>query len=397
VQPYRLADRMSGARTGPLTGVKVIEMAGIGPTPFATMLLADMGADVVRVDRPVASDLGLGLEPRFDTYNRNKRLVSVDLKSPDGLEAVKRLIGQADILIEGFRPGVMERLGLGPDVCLGLHSRLVYGRMTGWGQTGALAQTAGHDLNYIALSGALHAIGPENGPPVVPLNLIGDLGGGALYLAMGVLAALTEARSSGRGQVVDAAIVDGVTSMMSMFYALRQMEAWTPTRGQNLLDGGAPFYALYETLDGGHVSVAAVEGKFYRELLDRLGLADADLPKQNDRRHWPAMRERFAVIFGTRSRDDWTAVFAGSDACFAPVLDLDEAMADPVAGERAMFGTLDAVVQPAPAPRFDRTPGTLRTSAPDPAGDSTPVLSAWGFSADEIDRLKAARAIDTRT
>lgn len=388
---------MSGARTGPLTGVKVIEMAGIGPTPFATMLLADMGADVVRVDRPVASDLGLGLEPRFDTYNRNKRLVSVDLKSPEGLEAVKRLIGEADILIEGFRPGVMERLGLGPDVCHGLNAGLVYGRMTGWGQTGTLARTAGHDLNYIALSGALHAIGPEGGPPVVPLNLIGDLGGGALYLAMGVLAALTEARSSGQGQVVDAAIVDGVTSMMSMFYALRQMKAWTPTRGQNLLDGGAPFYALYETLDGGHVSVAAVEGKFYREFLVRLGLADADLPKQNDRRHWAEMRERFAAIFRTRTRDDWTAVFAGSDACFAPVLDLDEAMNDAVAGERAMFGTLDAVVQPAPAPRFDRTPATLRSSAPDPAGDSTPVLSDWGFSADEIHRLKAARAIDTRT
>ena len=387
---------MSAPAFGPLAGVKVVEMAGIGPAPFAAMLLADMGADVVRIDRPVVSDLGLGLEPRFDTYNRNKRLVSVDLKSADGLEAVKRMVGQADILIEGFRPGVMERLGLGPEVCLALNPKLVFGRMTGWGQDGALAQTAGHDLNYIALSGALHAIGPEGGAPVVPLNLIGDLGGGALYLAMGVLAGLTEARTSGKGQVVDAAIVDGVTSMMSMFYALRQMKAWTPQRGRNLLDGGAPFYALYETLDGGHVSVAAVEGKFYRELLDRLGLADADLPKQNDRKSWSAMRERFAAIFKTRSRDDWTKVFEGSDACFAPVLDLDEAMTDAVATERAMFGTLDDVVQPAPAPRFSRTPGSLNASAPNPAGDSTSVLSDWGFEVEEIEQLKAARAIDTR-
>lgn len=388
---------MTAVGFGPLKGVKVVEMAGIGPAPFAAMLLADMGADVVRVDRPVASDLGLGLEPRFDTYNRNKRLVAVDLKSADGLAAVKRMIGQADILIEGFRPGVMERLGLGPEVCRGINRRLVFGRMTGWGQDGELAMTAGHDLNYIALSGALHAIGPEGGPPVVPLNLIGDLGGGALYLAMGVLAALTEARSSGEGQVVDAAIVDGVTSMMSMFYALRQMKAWTPERGRNLLDGGAPYYALYETSDGGHVSVAAVEGKFYRELLERLGLADADLPKQNDRRHWGAVRERFAGIFRTKTRDEWTRVFAGSDACFAPVLDLDEAMSDAVAQERRMFGALDGVVQPATAPRFSRTPGALVASAPDPKGGSAPVLADWGFSADEIAALKDAGAIDTRT
>jgi len=387
---------VTGPQFGPLAGVKVVEMAGIGPAPFAAMLLADMGADVVRIDRPVASDLGLGLEPRFDTYNRNKRLLSVDLKSPDGLGAVKRMVGQADILIEGFRPGVMERLGLGPEVCLALNPRLVFGRMTGWGQDGALAHTAGHDLNYIALSGALHAIGPGGGPPVVPLNLIGDLGGGALYLAMGVLAGLTDARTSGQGQVIDAAIVDGVTSMMSMFYALRQMKAWTPQRGSNLLDGGAPFYALYETMDGGHVSVAAVEGKFYRELLERLGLATADLPKQNDRKSWPAMRERFAAIFRTRSRDDWTKVFEGSDACFAPVLDIDEAMTDAMAGERAMFGTLDDVVQPAPAPRFSRTPGALKASAPNPADDPTAVLADWGFDADEIERLKAIRAIVTR-
>ncbi len=381
---------------GPLEGVKVVEMAGIGPAPFATMLLADMGADVVRIERPTASDLGVTIPPPFDVYNRNKRSIVVDLKSEAGLAAVLRMVGEADILIEGFRPGVMERLGLGPHVCLGANPALVYGRMTGWGQDGVLSQTAGHDLNYIALTGALHAIGPRGGDPVVPLNLVGDLGGGALYLAMGVLAGLVNARVSGRGQVVDAAIVDGTASMMSMFHALRQMGAWADRRGENLLDGGAHFYGVYETRDGGHVSVAAIEGRFYRELIQRLGLADEDLPSQHDQRHWPAMRERFAALFRTRTRDEWTAVFQGGDACFAPVLDLEEAVAHPVAVERGMFATLDGVVQPAPAPRFSRTPGALRQSAPAPGEGDAEALRNWGFSDADIASLTRDGAIVPR-
>lgn len=381
---------------GPLEGVKIIEMAGIGPAPFAAMLLADMGADVVRIERPTASDLGVTIPPRFDVYNRNKRSIVVDLKSEAGLAAALRMVGEADILIEGFRPGVMERLGLGPAVCLGANPALVYGRMTGWGQDGVLSHTAGHDLNYIALTGALHAIGPRDGDPTVPLNLVGDLGGGALYLAMGVLAGLVNARVSGRGQVVDAAIVDGTASMMSMFHALRQMGAWADRRGENLLDGGAHFYGVYETRDGGHVSVAAIEGRFYRELIQRLGLAGEDLPSQHDRRHWPAMRERFAALFRTRTRDEWTAVFEGSDACFAPVLDLEEAGAHPVAADRGMFDTLDGVLQPKPAPRFSRTPGALNRSAPAPGDGDREALRDWGFSEPDIADLTRDGAIVPR-
>ena len=380
---------------GPLTGVKVVEMAGIGPAPFAAMLLADMGADVLRIDRQTASDLGVAMEPRFDTYNRNKRSVAVDLKSPEGVATVLRLIREADILIEGFRPGVMERLGLGPDICLAANPALVFGRMTGWGQEGPLSHTAGHDLNYIALTGALHAIGPEGGDPVVPLNLVGDLGGGALYLAMGVLAAMVNARATGEGQVVDAAIIDGTASMMSMFYAFRQMNAWTPERGKNLLDGAAPFYGVYRTSDGGHMSVAAVEGKFYRELLERLGLAGETLPKQHDRRHWPELRQRFADVFASRTRDAWTAVFAGSDACVAPVLDIDEAVTDPTAVARGVFASLDGVVQPAPAPRFSKGSGALRHSAPAPGQGGNEALVDWGFSASDVANLNANSTIQT--
>jgi alpha-methylacyl-CoA racemase len=333
------------------------------------------------------------MEPRFDTYNRNKRSVAMDLKSPEGVATVLRLIGEADILMEGFRPGVMERLGLGPDVCLKANPALVFGRMTGWGQEGPLSHTAGHDLNYIALTGALHAIGPEGGDPVVPLNLVGDLGGGALYLAMGVLAALVNAKATGEGQVVDAAIVDGTASMMSMFYAFRQMNAWTPERGKNLLDGAAPFYGVYRTSDGGHMSVAAVEGKFYRELLERLGLAGETLPKQHDRRHWPELRARFAQIFAARTRDDWTAVFAGTDACVAPVLDLDEALNDPSAIARGVFSSLDGVVQPAPAPRFSRTPGALRSTAPSSGQGGADALLEWGLSSSDLAGLIAAGTV----
>lgn len=363
-------------------------MGGIGPAPFAAMLLADMGADVVRIDRPVAGDLGIAMPAKFDLYNRSKRSVAIDLKAPAGVATVRKLIGEADILIEGFRPGVMEKLGLGPDICHAANPRLVYGRMTGWGQQGAIAQTAGHDLNYIALTGALHAIGGAD-RPAVPLNLIGDLGGGALYLVIGVLAALASARATGKGDVVDAAMVDGVSSMMAMFYSLRQQGAWRTERERNLLDGGAPFYGVYETSDGGHVSVGAIEGRFYRELVNRMGIDPAALPPQNDKRHWPETRKIFADVFRTRTRDEWTVAMAGSDACFAPVLDMDEWQTHPLAVERGLFREIDGVVHPAPAPRFGGDGAWTVGEPPAPGRDNDNALADWGLVPDEIARLKA--------
>lgn len=371
---------------GPLNGVRLLEMGGIGPAPFAAMLLADMGADVVRVDRPAAADLGIAMPARFEISNRNKRSIAIDLKAPQGVETVLSLAARADILIEGFRPGVMERLGLGPQTCRARNPALVYGRMTGWGQDGPLAQTAGHDLNYIAMTGALQAIGASR-QPAVPLNLIGDQGGGALYLAMGVLAALVEARASGAGQVVDAAMVDGVTSMMGMYHALHQQGNWTIGRERNLLDGGAPFYGVYETRDGGHVSVAAVEGRFYRELVIRMGLDPAELPPQNDPGHWPQTRARFAEVFASRTRNEWTAIMEGSDACFAPVLDMAEARTNPVAFERRMYEDVGGVVHPLRAPRFERADQRPIAAPPEPGRDNAAVLSDWGFGDDAIHAL----------
>jgi alpha-methylacyl-CoA racemase len=368
--------------------VRIVEMGGIGPAPFAAMLLADMGADVVRIDRPAVADLGIAMPAKFDLYNRSKRSVAIDLKAPAGVATVRKLIGEADILVEGFRPGVMEKLGLGPDICHAANPRLVYGRMTGWGQQGAIAQTAGHDLNYIALTGALHAIGAAD-KPAVPLNLIGDLGGGALYLVIGVLAALASARATGKGEVVDAAMVDGVSSMMAMFYSLRQQGAWKTERERNLLDGGAPFYGVYETSDGGHVSVGAIEGRFYRELLTRMGIDPAALPPQNDSRHWPETRKILADIFRTRTRDEWTAAMAGSDACFAPVLDMDEWQTHPLAVERGLFREIDGVVHPAPAPRFGGGGAWTVGEPPAPGRDNDSALGDWGLAPDEIARLKA--------
>ncbi|HBO3353862.1 TPA: CoA transferase [Pseudomonas aeruginosa] len=365
---------------GPLQGIRVVELAGIGPGPFCGMLLADMGADVLRIDRRDGGDGGVRIPPRLDLLNRNKRSVSVDLKSVQGRETVLRLVEKADILIEGYRPGVTERLGLGPTDCQARNPRLVYGRMTGWGQDGPLAQMAGHDLNYIALSGALHAIGPQDGPPQVPLNLIGDFGGGALYLALGVLAATLEARNSGQGQVVDAAMVDGVASLMTLCHSLRQMGQWNLERGDNLFDGGAPFYAIYETSDGRHVSVAAVEPRFYAILLDKLGLAGEALPGQYDRAGWPRLRERLAQVFRSRSRDQWSELFGTADACFAPVLDLDEAREHPLARERGMYCERDGVFQPMPAPRFSRTPGGVRLSPPEPGQHGQDALRDWGVT-----------------
>lgn len=375
--------------SGPLRGFKIIEMAGMGPGPFCGMLLADMGADVVRVERLTVSDRGIDFPPKFDLLNRGKRSVAIDLKTEEGKAALLNLIGQADALIEGFRPGVMERLGLGPDECQIQNPNLVYGRITGWGQEGPLAQAAGHDLNYIALSGAVHSIGPVDGKPIVPLNLIGDFGGGALYLAMGILAAILEAQKSGKGQVVDAAMVDGVASLMTMQYALKQMGAWKGPRGHNLLDGGAPFYDVYETSDGKHISVAPVERRFYEELIERIGLSDMPLPKQNDPKGWSELRERLSETFKKRTRTEWCELLEGSDACFAPVLDMMEVTQHPHSIERRVYTEIEGVVQPNPAPRFSRTPSEVKHAAPVMGADTRPVFLDWGFSASTVDDLES--------
>ncbi|MEQ8695696.1 MAG: CaiB/BaiF CoA-transferase family protein, partial [Bauldia litoralis] len=310
---------------GPLEGIRIVELAGIGPAPMACMLLSDLGADVLRIDRLVAADLGVPGDPRKEVLNRGRRSAAVDLKNPEGVETVLRLAEKADVLIEGFRPGVTERMGLGPEVCHARNPGLVYGRMTDWGQDGPLAHAAGHDLNYIALTGALHAIGPKDSRPVPPLNLVGDFGGGALYLVVGVLAALLERSRSGRGQVVDAAMVDGAASLMAVFYGLFGQDKWRDARGTNLLDGAAHFYDTYETADGKYVSIAPIEGRFYTDFLKRIGLDEADLPGQHDEAAWPALREKLAAIFRTKSRDEWCDLLEGTDACFAPVLGLGEA------------------------------------------------------------------------
>lgn len=378
---------------GPLHGLRVVELASIGPGPMCAMLLADLGADVVRVDRLEPSGLGVPMAPRFDVHGRNRRSVAIDLKAAAGRDAVLRLVERADVLIEGFRPGVAERLGLGPAECHARNPRLVYGRMTGFGQAGPLAQAAGHDLNYIALTGALHAIGPAGGAPVPPLNLVGDYGGGALYLAFGLLAAVYERQSSGRGQVVDAAMVDGAASLMSLFNGLRAADAWGAQRGENLLDGGAPFYGVYETADGRHVALGPLEPKFFAEFVRRVGLPEHFVRGQHDRRLWPDMRAAIAGIVRTRTRDEWCAQLEGTDACFAPVLSLDEAPAHPHAVARASYISIDGVTQPAPAPRFDRSvPDTPRPS-PATGAHTTEVLTEAGFDAAHLDALRAAGVI----
>ncbi|MCY7317044.1 MAG: CoA transferase, partial [Rubrivivax sp.] len=349
---------------GPLHGLRVIEIAAIGPVPMACMMLADLGADVVRIDRPEPSGLGLAMAPQHDVTARGRRSVVLDLKHADGRAASLRLIHAADVLVEGFRPGVMESLGLGPEVCLAGHPGLVYGRMTGFGQSGPLAGAAGHDLNYIALSGALHAIGPAGGAPLPPLNLLGDYGGGALYLAFGVLAALHERQRSGRGQVVDAAMVDGAASLSALFYGLHAAGQWRGERGSNVLDGGAPFYATFETADGRHISLAALEPKFFAQLVQALGIDASFVLRQYDRQAWPALRQAIADVVRGATREQWQQRLEGSDVCFAPVLDFDEAPRHPQAIARQAFVTVDGVVQPAPAPRFSRTPAVEPQRAP---------------------------------
>ena len=377
---------------GPLHGLKIIELAGIGPCPMCAMLLAELGADVVRVDRVTDSGLGIDMAPEYHLLNRSRPSIAVDLKHPGGVETVLRLVDGAEALIEGFRPGVTERLGLGPEDCAARNPRLVYGRVTGWGQEGPLARAAGHDLNYIALTGALDAIGRRGGPPTPPLNLVGDYGGGALYLALGVVAALYEARESGQGQTVDAAMIDGAASLMTSAYALRAAGISDGPRGENVLDSGAHFYDVYETSDGRYISIAPVEPKFYAELLDRIGLEPDDAPHSANRADWPASKARLAALFRTRTRDEWRDILEGTDACFAPVLGMDEAHRHPHNAARGTFVERDGIVQPNAAPRFDRTPGAIRCSPPAPGSGTGAVLADWGFTSDEIDVL-AARGV----
>ncbi len=378
---------------GPLTGIKIIEMAGIGPAPFCGMLLADLGADVISIDRLSASDLGFNIERRYDFLNRGKRAIALDLKTPQGVATVLQLIESADLLIEGFRPGVMERLQLGPAVCHEANPRLVYGRMTGWGQEGPLSPLAGHDINYIALAGVLHSIGPKDGAPVVPLNLIGDFGGGAMYLALGLLAALLEAKTSGKGQVIDAAMFDGAIHLMTMHHGYQQAGIWKNERGSNAVDGGSPYYTTYRTSDGKYVAVGAVEHRFYKLLLQGLGLASETLPDRDDPAQWDALRLRFADVFATRTRDEWAACFANSDACVSPVLDMQESMTHAHSLARKNFSTEGGVVEPMPAPRFSRTPGQIRSTPVDPRKDTRAALLHWGVAEDQIKTLADAGVI----
>ena len=374
---------------GPLAGLRVLEFEAIGPGPFAGMMLADMGADVLLVDRHESAQLGLGLERRHDVMLRGRRSVTLDLKDAHGAEAALRLAERADAVIEGFRPGVMERLGLGPEAMHARNPRLVYGRMTGWGQTGPLAARAGHDIDYIALSGALHAIGRAGSAPVPPLNLVGDFGGGGMLLAFGIACGLIEARGSGRGQVIDAAMIDGASLLATMFAGLMAAGQWRETRADNFLDSGAPWYDTYETQDGKFVAIGAIEPKFYAELIDRLGLDSATLPSQHDRSQWPALRVRFDAVFRSRSRADWCAVFDGSDACFAPVLSFSEAQRHPHHVARTGSVVLAGTVQPAPAPRFDRTPGSVTRPPPERGEGGSAALRDWGFGAAAVIELQS--------
>ncbi len=380
---------------GPLSGIRILELAGIGPGPFAAMMLSDMGADVLRVDRAavVKGSPVDGAAPPMDVLNRGRKSVGVDLKHPDGLATVLRLVESADALIEGFRPGVTERLGLGPDVCLERNPRLVHGRMTGWGQEGPMAHAAGHDINYIALAGALDPIGRAGEPPLAPLNLVGDFGGGGMLLAFGVACALIERDRSGQGQVVDAAMVDGAAVLMTMMHGMRAMGFWTDERGTNLLDSGAHFYEVYETADGKFVSLGSIEPQFYAELLKRSGLEGEDLPPQMDRSQWPRMKERLRPLFKTKTRDEWCAIMEGSDVCFAPVLSMAEAPVHPHNQHRGTFVDVAGITQPGPAPRFSRTPPEI-SRPPAHAGQHTDeALAEWGLGADEIDKLRQAKAI----
>ncbi len=374
-------------RQGPLSDVKVLEFAGIGPGPFCGMLLSDLGADVVRIDRK-----GPGRAGPTDVTARGRRSVAMDLKSPAAVEACLRLMEKADAVFEGFRPGVMERLGLGPDVALARNTRLVYGRMTGWGQSGPLAHAAGHDMNYIAISGALHAIGTSD-KPIPPLNLVGDFGGGALYLAFGILAAVIHARASGEGQVVDCAMSEGAASLMAMFYGMKAAGVWREDRRANLLDGGAHFYDTYQCSDGKWVSIASIEPQFYALLLEKTGISDPDFRSQMDRARWPELGKRLAKVIAGKTQAQWCEIMQGSDVCFAPILTLDEAPQFAHNAARGSFVEVEGVVQPAPAPRFSATPGAIAGPPPAIGGHNAEALSDWGFSASDIDKLADQEAL----
>jgi alpha-methylacyl-CoA racemase len=376
---------------GPLKGYRIVEIAGIGPGPFACMMLADMGADVIRLERPTGAR-GVDDIPA-NVLNRSRRSVGIDLKHPDAVELTLRLVEGADALIEGFRPGVAERLGIGPDACLARNPRLVYGRMTGWGQDGPYASMAGHDINYIALAGALAHFGRPGETPVPPINMVADFGGGGMLMAFGVVCALLEATSSGQGQVVDAAMVDGSATLMAMVHGLHAMGFWDLERGRNIIDGGAHFYDAYETADGQYVSIGSIEPQFYAELLRITGLDGEDLPAQMDRSQWPALKERVAALFKQKTRAEWCELMEGTDVCFAPVLTLEEAPRHPHNVARKTFVEVAGVTQPAPSPRFSRTPGEISRPPSAPAADTDEALTDWGLSEAEIGKLRSAGAI----
>jgi len=378
---------------GPLAGFRIIEMAALGPVPFCGMMLADLGAEVIRIERANAPPPVEAFEPQFDIMGRGRRSIALDLKNPEGVEIVLKLAATADALMEGMRPGAMERLGLGPQECLERNPRLIYGRMTGWGQSGPLAQRAGHDINYISLNGVLHAIGSRNGPPVPPINLVGDYGGGSMFLMVGLLAALLEARSSGKGQVIDAAMLEGSSYLMSTIHMFKGAGLWRSERSSNLLDGGAPFYSVYETMDGGYMSVGAIEPKFYGEFLAGLGLDIADLPKPQDPRNWEDLRTLFAETFGTKTRAEWTDIFARRDACVTPVLSIEESFEHEHNRKRDSFLEIDEVRRPNLAPRFSRT-GTRADSVTARAGEhGRELLRELDFPEQKIDRLIRHRVV----
>lgn len=380
---------------GPLRGITIIEMAGIGPAPFAGMLLADMGATLIRIDRREDAGLGVpGRAPKFDVLARGRRSIALDMKSAEAKVVLMKLVATADGLIEGFRPGVIERMGIGPDVLLHANPRLVIGRMTGWGQAGPLADRAGHDIDYIAIAGALHAFGRKGTAPTPPLNLIGDFGGGGMFLAFGMVAAMLEAKTSGKGQVVDAAMVDGTAYLMGMFYAMRSAGRWQDQRGVNILDTGAPWYDVYQTKDAKWMAVGAIETKFYAELLQRLGLDQrTDLPKQFDTGRWEELRAVFTEVFQLKTRDEWARVFEGSDACVAPILSLDEAPQHSHMVARQALVQRDGVMQPAPAPRFSRTTAELGRAPVPPGEDTDAILGELGYDAADIAGLKSKGAV----
>ncbi len=378
---------------GPLSGIKIVEIAGIGPGPFSGMALSDLGADVVRVDRAAQVNPDNFGRPHLEPMYRGRRSIGVDLKHPEGVETVLDLAEHADALIEGFRPGVTERLGIGPEVCLARNPRLVYGRMTGWGQDGPMAHAAGHDINYIALAGALAHLGRAGGKPTPPMNLVGDFGGGGMFMAFGIVCGILEARSSGKGQVVDVAMVDGTATLMAMTWGFKSIGVFDETLGTNFLDTGSPYYDTYETSDGKFIAIGSLEPQFYAELLARTGLADTGLPAQMDRSGYDAWRAKFTELFKTKTRDEWDAILRGTDACYAPVLTMTEAQTDEHLVARQTIIEIDGVYQPAPAPRFSRTPGTIERPAPWPGEQTDETLRDWGFDDAKIAKLKDSGAI----